>query len=54
VRLGLVIAETARRSGIQAPDSAMLENAVIDRLVAQARVSEREATADELRELAEE
>lgn len=54
VRLGLVVAEMARRHGIQSRQSAMLEDAVIDHFVAQAHVSERPATLEELRELIEE
>jgi len=53
LRLGMVVAEIARRSGIRAQHSAELEDRVIDFLVTQARVQEREASVDELRELAE-
>jgi FKBP-type peptidyl-prolyl cis-trans isomerase (trigger factor) len=54
VRLGLVIAEMARRHGIHAPHSAALEDAVIDHLAGQARVSQRRASVDELRQMMEE
>jgi hypothetical protein len=53
VRLGLVIAEMARRHGLHSQQSAALEDAVIDHFVAQARVSERPASAEELRDLIE-
>jgi FKBP-type peptidyl-prolyl cis-trans isomerase (trigger factor) len=53
VRLGLVVAEMARRQGIHVHQSAALEDAVIDHFVAQAQVSERSATVEELRELME-
>jgi hypothetical protein len=52
VRLGLAIAEIARRHGIVAADAAALENNVIAWIVSQARVTERRVTAEELRELA--
>jgi FKBP-type peptidyl-prolyl cis-trans isomerase (trigger factor) len=51
VRLGLVIAEMSRRYGVHAPDSASLEEAVIDRLLAQAQVTQRRATVNELRQM---
>jgi FKBP-type peptidyl-prolyl cis-trans isomerase (trigger factor) len=49
-RLGVVIAELARRFGIQAAHAAELEDLVADRLVAEARVVERPVSAEELRE----
>lgn len=54
VRLGLVIAELGRRHGIHAPHSAALEDAVIDHLAGQARVSQRRASVDELRQMMKE
>jgi len=54
VRLGLVIAEMARRNGIHAPHGAALEDAVIAHLAGQARVSQRRASVDELRQMMEE
>jgi hypothetical protein len=53
LRLGMVVAELARRNGIRAPHSAELEDKVVDFLVTQARVQERQASVEELRELAE-
>ena len=52
VRLGAVVAEIARRNGIEAQDRAELENKVVDFLVAHARVQDRKASLAELRELA--
>jgi FKBP-type peptidyl-prolyl cis-trans isomerase (trigger factor) len=52
VRLGGVVAEIARRNGIEAQDRAELENKVVDFLVAHARVQDRKASLAELRELA--
>jgi len=51
VRLGMVIAELARRSSVRVQDSAELEDKVVDLLVSQARVEERVAGVEELREL---
>lgn len=52
VRLGAVVQELARRNKIDAPDSGLRESKVVLWLVAQAKVSERVVTSDELRELA--
>jgi FKBP-type peptidyl-prolyl cis-trans isomerase (trigger factor) len=51
LRLGMVVAEIARRNGIRAQHSAELEDKVVDLLVTQARVQERQASVEELREL---
>jgi SM-20-related protein len=55
IRLGAVVAETARRRGIRSPESAtpetrgaVLEDLVIDALVSEAQVTERAATAEDL------
>jgi FKBP-type peptidyl-prolyl cis-trans isomerase (trigger factor) len=53
LRLGLVIAEMGRRHGIRAQQSAELEDKVIDHLVAQAQVSARSASQEDLRGLME-
>jgi FKBP-type peptidyl-prolyl cis-trans isomerase (trigger factor) len=53
LRLGMVVAEIARRSDIRARHPAELEDKVVDFLVTQARVQERQASLEELRELAE-
>jgi SM-20-related protein len=54
LRLGMVVAEIARRNGIRAQHSAELEDNVVDLLVNQAGVGERHASVEELRELMEE
>jgi FKBP-type peptidyl-prolyl cis-trans isomerase (trigger factor) len=54
LRLGLMVAEIARRNGIAAGTPAELEDRVIDLLLSQARVIEREATPEELADLADE
>ena len=51
LRLGMMVAEIARRNGITAGTSGELEDRVIDLLLSQARVIEREATPEELAEL---
>ena len=51
LRLGLVVAELARRFDIRAADGAALEDLTIDRLLAEAGLPERAVSADELREL---
>jgi FKBP-type peptidyl-prolyl cis-trans isomerase (trigger factor) len=51
LRLGMVVAEIARRSGIRAQHSAELEDKVVDLLVTQARVQEHQANVEDLREL---
>lgn len=53
LRLGAVIAELARRNSIDAANSAQLEDKVVDLLVTQATVQDRQASVEELRELAE-
>jgi SM-20-related protein len=53
LRLGMVVAEIASRSGIRAQHPAELEDKVVDFLVTQARVQERQTSLEELRELAE-
>ncbi len=53
LRLGTVVAELGRRAEIRAANSAELEDKVVDFLVAQASVRERQAGVPELRELAE-
>ena len=53
LRLGLVIAEMSRRHGIHARQIAALEDAVIDHFVAQAQVTQRRASVDELRHMIE-
>jgi FKBP-type peptidyl-prolyl cis-trans isomerase (trigger factor) len=52
LRLGLVIAEMGRRIEIRAAGSAELEDKVVDFLVTQAKVRDRQAGVEELRELA--
>lgn len=52
VRLGAVVRELARRNHIEASDGESMENRVVQRLLAQATLSERSVTSDELRELA--
>lgn len=54
VRLGYLVAELARRAGVSAKDGAELENKVIDQIVSAALLTERDATAEELRDLAAE
>jgi hypothetical protein len=51
IRLGLVIAEFARRYGVRAATGSELEDRTIDRLIAMAKVTERELSAVELHEL---
>jgi hypothetical protein len=51
IRLGLVIAEFARRYEVRAETSSELEDRTIDRLIAMAKVTERELSAVELQEL---
>jgi hypothetical protein len=51
LRLGMVVAEVARRNNVHAKDSAELEDKVIDLLLSQARVEDRQASAEELREM---
>jgi hypothetical protein len=53
LRLGLVVAEIARRSGLPSRQGADLENQVIDLLLTQARVEERPLRLAELQELIE-
>jgi hypothetical protein len=48
LRLGIVVAEMARRHEIRSPQSAQVEDEVIGRLIAQARIEERPATKEEL------
>jgi hypothetical protein len=48
LRLGLVVAEMARRFEIRSKQGAELEDQVIDHLVAQAQVEERQAGAEDL------
>lgn len=52
VRLGAVVRELARRNNIDAADGGSMESKVVRWLVAQAKVSDRVVTSDELRELA--
>jgi FKBP-type peptidyl-prolyl cis-trans isomerase (trigger factor) len=52
VRLGAVVAELARRFGIALPQSGLLEDTVVRHLIANARVSDRVISSDELRDLA--
>jgi FKBP-type peptidyl-prolyl cis-trans isomerase (trigger factor) len=52
LRLGLVVAEMARRSGIRGQSPQEIEDKVVDLLVTQARVQERRASVEELREMA--
>jgi FKBP-type peptidyl-prolyl cis-trans isomerase (trigger factor) len=52
VRLGAVVRELARRNNIDARDGESMESNVVRWLAAQAAVSERSVTGDELRELA--
>jgi Bacterial trigger factor protein (TF)/Bacterial trigger factor protein (TF) C-terminus len=51
LRLGLMVGEIARRNGITAGTPAELEDRVIDLLVSESHVSERQATPEELAEL---
>jgi hypothetical protein len=51
LRLGVVVAELARRFGIRAADGAEMEGRVIDRLLSQARVVERQVSSEELRRM---
>jgi hypothetical protein len=51
LRLGMVIAELARRFGLQAAHGREIEEQVIDRLVSQARVVERPVAPEELRDM---
>jgi hypothetical protein len=51
LRLGYVVAELARRFGIESANGAEMESAVIDRLIAEARLLERAASDDDLRTL---
>jgi FKBP-type peptidyl-prolyl cis-trans isomerase (trigger factor) len=53
VRLGAVVAELARRLQIGVTETAVVEEKVVHRLIANARVSDRVISSDELRELAE-
>lgn len=48
VRLGMVVAELARRCAMKGPG---VEDQVLDRLISQARIHERPATAEELGDL---
>jgi hypothetical protein len=48
VRLGIVVTEMARRYEISGPG---IEDQVLERLLSRARVRERRATAEELRDL---
>lgn len=52
VRLGLLVAEIARRRGIRSTSAAELEDMVAGSLLESAVVTERDATAGELREMA--
>ncbi len=54
LRLGMMVSEIARRNGITAGTPAELEDRVIDLLLSQSHVIEREATAEELADLADE
>lgn len=51
LRLGLVVGEIARRNNITAATPAELEDRVIDLLLSQARVTERQPTPEELADL---
>jgi FKBP-type peptidyl-prolyl cis-trans isomerase (trigger factor) len=51
LRLGVVLAELARRLGIRAAHIAAVEDSVIDHLLSQARVEERLVSTQELRSL---
>lgn len=51
LRLGMVVAEIARRNGIRSQHGAELEDLVVDLLVTRARIQERQASVEELREL---
>ncbi len=51
LRLGMVVAEIARRNDIHSRHGAEIEDQVVDLLLTQARVEERQAGVDELREL---
>ena len=51
IRLGVVVTEFARRYGIRAANSSELEDRTIDRLIANASVTERALPVDELQEL---
>jgi hypothetical protein len=48
VRLGMMVVELARRYSI---DGADIESQVLDRLIEGAKIHERPATADEIRDL---
>ncbi len=50
LRLGLIVAELARRFGIRASSGAEVEDETIDRLIAQAPVAERRVSREELLE----
>ncbi len=54
LRLGMMVAEIARRNSLRAQNSAELEDKVVDFLVSQSRVQERQASVEELRELIQE
>ena len=54
VRLGAIVAELGRRHNIGAKDSAELEDKVVELLAGQAQFRERQASAEELRGLADE
>jgi hypothetical protein len=54
LRLGIMVSEIARRNGITAGTPAELEDRVIDLLLSQSRVIEREATPEELADLIDE
>jgi FKBP-type peptidyl-prolyl cis-trans isomerase (trigger factor) len=51
LRLGIVVAEIARRNDIRSRHGAEIEDQVVDLLLTQARVEERQAGVEELREL---
>jgi len=51
LRLGWVVAELARRNAIHAAEGAELEDRVIDHYVAQAQVTERAVSDEELRDI---
>jgi hypothetical protein len=50
----MMVAEIARRNSLRAQNSAELEDKVVDLLVSQSRVQERQASVEELRELIQE
>ncbi len=52
LRLGIVVAEIARRNDIHSRHGAEIEDQVVDLLLTQAQVEERRAGVEELRELA--